>query len=110
MSIRESQNPRASTGGHVEPGEHPAATVCREAREELGFEAEFSPVTGGRPMFVTVTETSVAAGRHADVSLWYVLARGTGQPLTHDPGEFRAARWWTRPRSGVRTPRSSTLT
>jgi 8-oxo-dGTP diphosphatase len=84
------------SGGHVEPGEHPAATVRREAREELGIEAEFSPVTGGRPMSVTVTETSRAAGRHTDVSLWHVLTRGIGQPLAPDPGEFRAARWWTR--------------
>jgi len=92
------------TGGHVEPGEHPAATVRREAREELGLEAEFSPVSGDRPMFVTVTETSAAAGRHTDVSLWYVLARGTGQPLTPDPGEFRAARWWTRAQLGRADP------
>jgi 8-oxo-dGTP diphosphatase len=91
-------------GGHVEPGEHPAATVRREAREELGIEADFSPVTGGRPMFVTVTETVPAPGRHTDVSLWYVLARSTGQPLTPDPGEFREARWWTRAEIGRADP------
>ena len=28
------------TGGHVEPGEHPRATVARELREELGIELE----------------------------------------------------------------------
>ena len=50
------------TGGHVEPGEHPAATVRREVREELGIEAVFSPVTGESPMFVTVTATAPAAG------------------------------------------------
>lgn len=83
-------------GGHVEPGEHPAATVRREALEELGIEAEFSPVTGDRPVFVTVTGTVPAAGRHTDVSLWYVLSHGVSQPLTPDPVEFRAARWWTR--------------
>lgn len=37
------------TGGHVEPGEHPAATVRREAREELGIEAVFSSVTKEDP-------------------------------------------------------------
>jgi 8-oxo-dGTP pyrophosphatase MutT (NUDIX family) len=92
------------TGGHVEPGEHPVATVRREAREELGLKAEFSPVAGDRPMFVTVTETSPAAGRHTDVSLWYVLAGGTGQAMTPDPGEFRAARWWTRAQLGRADP------
>jgi 8-oxo-dGTP diphosphatase len=84
------------TGGHVEPGEHPAATVRREAREELGIEAVFSPLTGEDPMFVSVTETAGRADRHTDVSLWFVLSRGTGDPLTPDPGEFRAARWWAR--------------
>jgi 8-oxo-dGTP diphosphatase len=29
------------TGGHVEPAEHPKNTVKREAREELGIEADF---------------------------------------------------------------------
>jgi 8-oxo-dGTP diphosphatase len=92
------------TGGHVEPGEHPAATVRREAREELGIEAEFSPVAGHSPMFVTVTETAPATGRHTDVSLWFVLSAGMGQPLTPDPGEFRAARWWTRTQIEDATP------
>jgi 8-oxo-dGTP diphosphatase len=84
------------TGGHVEPGEHPAATVRREAREELGIEAAFSPVTGEEPMFVTVTQTAKEPGRHTDVSLWFVLSCGIGQPLAPDPREFRDARWWTR--------------
>jgi 8-oxo-dGTP diphosphatase len=84
------------TGGHVEPGEHPTATVRREALEELGIEADFSPATGDRPVFVTVTETVPAAGRHTDVSLWYVLTRRMSRPLTPDPVEFREARWWTR--------------
>jgi 8-oxo-dGTP diphosphatase len=92
------------TGGHVEPGEHPAATVRREAREELGIEAEFSPVAGERPMFVTVTETTPAVGRHTDVSLWFVLSRRMSQPLTPDPGEFREARWWTRTQIGQAAP------
>jgi 8-oxo-dGTP pyrophosphatase MutT (NUDIX family) len=84
------------TGGHVEPGEHPAATVRREAQEELGIEAMFSPVTGENPMFVTVTQTAGSPGQHTDVSLWFVLSYGMQHPLTPDPGEFREARWWTR--------------
>src|SRR2546427_10572074 len=28
-------------GGHVEPGEHPKEAAIREAKEELGIEAEF---------------------------------------------------------------------
>jgi 8-oxo-dGTP diphosphatase len=84
------------TGGHVEPGEHPAATVRREAWEELGIEAVFSPVTGENPMFVTVTETASPADRHTDVSLWFVLNRSMSRPLAPDPGEFREARWWAR--------------
>lgn len=83
------------TGGHVEPGEHPAATVRREAGEELGIEAEFSPVTGDRPLFVTVTETG-GPDRHTDISLWFVLTRSRIRTLTPDAGEFRSARWWSR--------------
>jgi 8-oxo-dGTP diphosphatase len=83
-------------GGHVEPGEHPAATVRREAREELGIEAMFSPVTGEDPVFVTVTQIAAGPGQHTDVSLWFVLSCGRQHPLTPDPGEFREARWWTR--------------
>jgi 8-oxo-dGTP diphosphatase len=84
------------TGGHVEPDEHPAQAVMRECREELGIEAEFSPVTGASPLFVTVTETAPSAARHTDVSLWYLLAASMSQPLSPDPREFRAVRWWTR--------------
>ena len=37
------------TGGHVEPGEHPAQTVRREVVEELGVPAVFPPEPGERP-------------------------------------------------------------
>jgi 8-oxo-dGTP diphosphatase len=84
------------TGGHVEPAERPPATVRRETREELGIEALFSPVTGENPVFVTVTQTAPRAGRHTDVSLWFVLSCDMQQPLSPDPGEFRDARWWAR--------------
>jgi 8-oxo-dGTP diphosphatase len=55
-------------------------------------------------MFVTVTATAPAAGRHTDVSLWFVLTGRTGQLLAPDPHEFRAACWWTRARIGRADP------
>jgi 8-oxo-dGTP diphosphatase len=84
------------TGGHVEPDEHPARTVRREAVEELGVPAVFSPAHGERPAFLTVTETvGPPADRHTDVSLWYVLTGSRDQELVPDPDEFRDVRWWT---------------
>ena len=84
------------SGGHVEPGEHPADTVRRELREELGVSAVFAPPFGERPAFLTVTETvGPPEHRHTDVSLWYVLSAGRDQRFTPDPVEFAGIRWWT---------------
>ncbi|MGC5018728.1 NUDIX hydrolase [Micromonospora sp. DT47] len=84
------------TGGHVEPGEHPAETVRREVVEELGVPAVYAAGPGERPLFLTVTPTAgPAEDRHVDVSLWFVLDGRRDQPLTPDPGEFRGVRWWT---------------
>ncbi|PGH44134.1 NUDIX domain-containing protein [Micromonospora sp. WMMA1998] len=84
------------SGGHVEPGEHPAETVRRELREELGVPAVFAPPFGERPAFLTVTETvGPPEQRHTDVSLWYVLTAHRDQRFTPDPVEFRGVRWWT---------------
>ena len=82
-------------GGHVEPGEDPAVTAEREAREELGIEADFS-IAGRRPVFVTVTRTRTPDS-HTDVSLWYLLAGYPGMPLVLDPREFAGGCWWTGP-------------
>jgi 8-oxo-dGTP pyrophosphatase MutT (NUDIX family) len=83
-------------GGHVEPCEHPVATVRREMVEELGVPAVFHSRVGERPLFLTVTETTgTEEQRHTDVSLWFVLAGGRNQVFTPDPGEFRRIRWWT---------------
>jgi 8-oxo-dGTP pyrophosphatase MutT (NUDIX family) len=83
-------------GGHVEPGEHPVATVRREVGEELGVPAVFLPQLGERPLFLTVTETvGTVEQRHTDVSLWFVLASSRDQAFTADLGEFRGIRWWT---------------
>jgi 8-oxo-dGTP diphosphatase len=81
-------------GGHVEPGEDPADTVRREAREELGIEADFS-AAGSRPVFVTVTRTAGTDGRHTDVSLWYVISGRPGMWIDLDRREFTGGRWWT---------------
>ena len=82
------------TGGHVEPGEDPAATVARECREEVGFTA---PLLGGlssQPLFVTQRVTGGRDPGHVDVSLWYVCDADASRPIEFDPREFGAARWW----------------
>jgi 8-oxo-dGTP diphosphatase len=48
-------------GGHVEPGEHPQATVRRELSEELAISADFLWVD---PLFLTVTRTMGATAGH----------------------------------------------
>lgn len=84
------------TGGHVEPGESPVATVRREVSEELGIQAQFPGWIGERPLLVTVTETVGAVDqRHTDVSLWFVLSTPRDQVLHPDPEEFHDLRWWT---------------
>jgi 8-oxo-dGTP pyrophosphatase MutT (NUDIX family) len=83
-------------GGHVEPGEHPLDTVCRESIEELGVTALFDDVIGGKPFFLTMTETiGPPAARHVDVSLWFALTGRIEQPLQPDEREFARVRWWT---------------
>ena len=42
------------TGGHVEPGEDPRATVVRELKEELGLQISIGDV--GPPRMITVTD------------------------------------------------------
>ena len=84
------------TGGHVEPGEHPADTVRREVVEELGVSAEFDQAFQEKPFFLTVTETVGGPEvRHVDVSLWFALAGRAGQLLRPDEREFAQVRWWT---------------
>jgi 8-oxo-dGTP diphosphatase len=81
-------------GGHCEPGEMPWQTVERECVEELGVGAVPAKPIGPRPLFLTVTDTRGAVGRHTDVSLWYVLDLAATDPrLRPDPREFAAVRW-----------------
>lgn len=79
------------TGGHVEPGEHPATTVEREAKEELGIHAEF---LYPNPLFLTATQTVGLTAGHTDVSLWYLLKASEKTPLTPDPSEFKKVAWF----------------
>jgi 8-oxo-dGTP diphosphatase len=83
------------TGGHVEPGEDPLDTVRRESVEELGVTAQLDPALKDKPFFLTMTETvGPPAMRHVDVTLWYALTGGAGQPLLPDEREFAQVRWW----------------
>lgn len=76
--------------GHVEPGEHPRATVARECLEELRRPAQF--LSHGA-VFLTIAQT-VGAHPHDDVSLWYPLAGRAGVLPAYDPSEYRAMRWY----------------
>jgi 8-oxo-dGTP pyrophosphatase MutT (NUDIX family) len=79
------------SGGHVEPGEHPRATVARELREELGFAAEHAI---DAPLMVTCSTTVGLSAGHTDVSLWYVVRRCRDRALDVDEGESRSVRWF----------------
>ena len=79
------------SGGHVEPGEHPRATVAREIEEELGFPA---PHPIGAPLFVTASTTVGLTAGHTDVSLWYVVEASRAQPIVVDDSEFTDVRWF----------------
>jgi len=79
------------SGGHVEPGEHPRATVQRELHEELGLAADF---LFDDPLFLTVTQTVGATAGHTDVSFWYALRGDSAQPIEFDRAEFYGVRWF----------------
>lgn len=79
-------------GGHVDPGEDPKETVKREAKEELGFEAEFF---FDKPLFLTVTKTVGNIAKHTDVSLWYLLKCDPSQSFDYDINEFNKIRWFS---------------
>jgi 8-oxo-dGTP diphosphatase len=79
------------SGGHVEVGEHPSATVARELREELGIDARF---LFPQPIFLTVTQTVGNTAGHTDVSLWYVLEGDSRHHLEYDRAEFHQVAWF----------------
>ena len=78
-------------GGHVDPGEDPKETVRREAKEELGIEAEFF---SDKPLLLTVTKTVGNITKHTDVSLWYLLKCDPSQSFDYDINEFNQIRWF----------------
>ena len=80
------------SGGHVEPGEDPRATVVRELAEELNLAAEFVRES---PLFITVTQTVGAVSGHTDVSLWYLLRGDSSRAIEFDRGEFHGVRWFS---------------
>jgi 8-oxo-dGTP diphosphatase len=79
------------SGGHVEPGEHPRATVARELREELGLDFCDAHDT---PAMLTISETVGITRGHTDVSLWYVINADRGLALAFDAEEFHSVRWF----------------
>jgi 8-oxo-dGTP pyrophosphatase MutT (NUDIX family) len=81
------------TGGHVEPGEHPKATVQREILEELGITADFAH---DEPIMLTVTEIAGLTAGHTDVSLWYALKGDRTKSLVFDKDEFHTVHWFHR--------------
>jgi 8-oxo-dGTP diphosphatase len=78
-------------GGHVEPGEHPRATVVREIVEELGITPTHEIAA---PLMVTSTVTVGLTSGHTDISLWYVVSADRRQPMSHDAQEFNEIRWF----------------
>lgn len=79
------------SGGHVEPGEHPRATVARELLEELGLELS-DPVVA--PLMLTCSQTVGISAGHTDVSLWYVIDANRLVPLRFDRDEFNSVQWF----------------
>ncbi len=82
------------SGGHVEPGEHPADTVRRESQEELSLTAKFVR-NHAKPFFITVTKTVGLTPGHTDVSLWYLIKGSRFNFINFDRREFNDIEWFT---------------
>ena len=80
------------SGGHVEPGEHPRATVLREAKEELSIEGIF--LHDGAAFLTAARTVGATTGGHTDVSLWYLLQGDRQAEMRFDESEFRSVRWF----------------
>lgn len=79
------------SGGHVEPGEHPRATVARELKEELGLEMGGSTAA---PLMLTISSTVGVTAGHTDVSLWYVIDADRHSFIDFDKAEFHGVQWF----------------
>ncbi|WP_433202713.1 NUDIX domain-containing protein [Dactylosporangium sp. CS-047395] len=71
-------------GGHVEPGEPPAAALVRELREELGIEV---PQPADPPLDELRSDTFF-------MQIWLIEA-WTGTPVNTAPEEHDAIGWFT---------------
>lgn len=76
-------------GGHVDPGEEPAAAALRETREETGVPARH-PAAG--PMLLHVDAHPALDHLHLD--LRYLLEAGDEEPRPA-PGESSQVRWFS---------------
>ncbi len=74
--------------GWVEPNEHPADTVVREAREEVGLDLEVGPLVG-----VFARPASAEHGPHSMVAVVY-RCHVVGGEITVPNHEVLDARWW----------------
>lgn len=79
-------------GGHLDPGESPAACAKRELQEELRIEWE--PLSD-TPFFLSIAETVEQPVVHTDVALWYLFWGECGQQFDYDQREFFGIKWFS---------------
>jgi len=77
-------------GGHVDPGEHPAATARRETLEETGIDADHD-TTGPQLIHVDVHE---GPRGHVHLDLRYLLRAERGLLPDPGPGESPHVDWF----------------
>jgi 8-oxo-dGTP pyrophosphatase MutT (NUDIX family) len=82
---------RLPTGGHVEPGEPPRATVLREAREELGIDARVQ--VRGAVAADDRRHPGPVRASHGRFAVWYVLALEPDEACERGASTCRAESW-----------------
>lgn len=78
-------------GAHVEPGEHPRATVQRVIEDEFGISASFKRPY---PLMLTRYDYTPEPGEHRDVALWYALQATRQQTYNWDRSDIYNAEWF----------------